>query len=224
MSKFNPYSRPTLSPLLHNLLSLFRHFVPTFGPFLLNLISINRFDLTPLHFTSTFILLRLQHYSHFPSNITPHCTPNLLTSFHFNYSPLSHHILFSPLYSTHTNTHNNTIVILIAPRHFHFSYCSSHFRFSPHHFHFASQLLQPPNTHCLYQSGNYAVTFCILLTLSYLQLHFLHMAHMLLFESTPLFTTPTPFFHTLFLHNCSPFHSRSWCKSYRFCIILTPLI
>ena len=43
----------------------------------------------------------------------------------FNYYPLSHHKTSIPLYSTHTNTHNNTIVIIIAPRHSNFSYCSS---------------------------------------------------------------------------------------------------
>ena len=75
VSKFNPYSRPTLSSLLHNLLSLLHHFCFHFRSLLLNLISINRFDLTPLHFTSTLILLRLQHYCHSPSNITPHLIP-----------------------------------------------------------------------------------------------------------------------------------------------------
>ena len=107
---FPPHIKFTLSPTLH----YFAIFVSTFGPFLPSI------DPIPLHSTSTLIRLRLQHYSHFPSNITPHSTPNLAAPSHFNYYPLSHHISFIPLYSTHTNTHNNTIVIYIAPRHSYF--------------------------------------------------------------------------------------------------------
>ena len=121
MSKFYPLFPPHFKSNLHNYCHYSATFVSTFGP------SLPSIDPISLHFKllSTLIVLRLQHYSHSPSNITPHSTPNLSAPFYFNYAPLSHHISSIRLYSTHTNTHNNTIVILIAPRHFHFSYCSS---------------------------------------------------------------------------------------------------
>ena len=178
-------------------------------------------------FTSTFILLCLQHHSNFPSNITPHSTPNWSAPFYFNYSPLSHHISSIPLYSTHTNTHSNTIVILIAPRHVHFSYCSSSIQFS-HTTHYplcsylTLNLTACNNTIWIVTNTNISHTLLIIPTaisisptfLSATPLSYIWPIHYYLNRSH-FYDSITLRPYLIFVQLLSVF-TRKWCKSYRF--------